>query len=139
MKAPFREIRIRMFIHATEDEERLLGLLKSLLPAGVEVKRAELEGHYGNLLVWAEARLKKSGEIEGFLSNLLPRLEGREELASRLKEFMDKRGNLYLRLDKQEACKGRWVLGRGDEVIHLTLKPKAPERKIAEFFRGEGE
>jgi RNA binding exosome subunit len=118
MGPPFREVLVRVLVHATEDENRLGGVLRNLLPQGVELQRTELEGHHGNPVLLLEARIKGKKEVEGLLSLLLPRLEGSWSWKPRKGE------KLYLRLDKQQACRGRWVLGKGDEVIHLTLKPR---------------
>lgn len=137
MRLPVREIRVKVLVHATEDESRLAETLRNLLPEGVGVKRTELEGHYGNPLSLLEARVRGRREVEGMLSSLLRRLEDRGALLSSLGSRMDGRGNLYLRLDKQEACRGRWVLGKGDEVIHLTIKG-GPSKELLEFFRSLG-
>jgi RNA binding exosome subunit len=135
MGSPFREILVRVLVHATEDENKLIGVLRNLLPPGVELQRTELRGHHGNPLLLLEARVRGRREVEGLLSSFLPKLEGG-------KTGKPGRGeNLYLRLDKQEACRGRWVVGRGDEVIHLTLKPRAfGEKRLSNFESpGEGE
>ncbi|TDA29703.1 MAG: hypothetical protein DSO04_07160 [Hadesarchaea archaeon] len=118
MEFPFREVLVRVLVHATEDEGKLVGVLRGLLPPGVELQRTELKGHHGNPLLLLEARVRGRREVEGLLSPLLSRLEGSWSWKPRKGE------NLYLRLDKQQACMGRWVVGRGDEVIHLTLKPR---------------
>jgi len=118
MEFPFREILVRVLVHATEDENKLIGVLKSLLPQGVEPQKTELRGHHGNPLLLLEAKVRRKREVEGLLSLLLSKLEGGWSWKPRKGE------NLYLRLDKQEACRGRWVVGKGDEVIHLTLKPR---------------
>lgn len=133
---PIREVTVKVLVHATEDEGRIREALRTLLPAGTGVERIELEGHYGNPLVLLKARVKGK-EVEGMLSSLLGKLENLTPLLSRFEQHLDREGNLYLRLDKQEACRGRWVLKEGDEVIHLTLKGSSRKGELLEFLKGE--
>ncbi len=133
MRLPVREVRVRVLVHATEDEGKLSGVLRNLLPAGTKEKKIEMEGHHGNPLSMLEARVKGGREVEEMLSSLLRKLEDREALLSGLESRMDRRGNLYLRLDKQEACLGRWVLGKGDEVIHLNLRIEGGSSRAGEL------
>ncbi|MEM2866136.1 MAG: RNA-binding domain-containing protein [Candidatus Hadarchaeales archaeon] len=141
MRFPLREIRVKILVHATEDESKLAEVLRVLLPAGTKVERTELEGQHGNPISLLEARVRGRREVEGTISSLLRKLENREALLSSLGSYMDEQGNLYLRLDKQLACRGRWVLGRGDEVIHLTLRGGGGPSKaggLLEFLKSLG-
>lgn len=139
MRLPIREVAMKVLVHATEDENKIMETLKTLLPTKIEVERVELEGHYGNPLVLLKAKMKGK-EVEEVLSFLLDKLENMDSLFSKFEQHLDKEGNLYLRLDKQEACKGRWVLKEGDEVIHLTLKSRSPSKKkeLLEFLKTKG-
>ncbi|TDA33574.1 MAG: hypothetical protein DSO02_03955, partial [Hadesarchaea archaeon] len=117
MRPPLREVTVRVLVHATEDENKIMGALKNFLPSKIRVERVELEGHYGNPLVLLKARVRGK-EVEEVLSFLLDKIENLASLFPKFERHLDKEGNLYLRLDKQEACGGRWVLKEGDEVIH---------------------
>ncbi|MEM1981317.1 MAG: RNA-binding domain-containing protein, partial [Candidatus Hadarchaeales archaeon] len=117
---------------------KIMEALKNFLPAKIRVERVELEGHYGNPLVLLKARVKGK-EMEEVLSFFLDKIENLASLFPKFDQHLDKEGNLYLRLDKQEACRGRWVLKGGDEVIHLTLKGGGlKKRELLEFLRTKG-
>ncbi|MEM2265596.1 MAG: RNA-binding domain-containing protein [Candidatus Hadarchaeales archaeon] len=138
MKPPIREVTVKVLVHATEDENKIMEALKNFLPAKIRVERVELEGHYGNPLVLLKARVKGK-EMEEVLSFFLDKIENLASLFPKFDQHLDKEGNLYLRLDKQEACRGRWVLKGGDEVIHLTLKSGSLKKKeLLEFLRTKG-
>ncbi len=132
-KLPLREIEVRTFIHATEDEGKISRALELILPAGIGVRRMKLQGHYGNPIVLLEAKIRQKKKVEETVSKLLSNLEGGvNAFLSGLHRRIDERGWVYLRLDKQEACRGRLVPGEWDDVIHLKFRTNVfpPDLKL---------
>lgn len=109
----------RVFVHATESEEKVKKALKCILPEGAELKESKLKGHFNNpiLLITAEvSNAKTISEIWQKISSQLSENE-KERLRDRIEGT-----TLYLRLDKQMAAQGKIVLSEGGDVIHLQLK-----------------
>lgn len=132
----FREASVRVFVHATEDEEKVKGALQSLLPPGSGLVRSRLRGHFGNPILTLDARITEPGKVEemwGAVLRGLPR-EQLRELLERLEERMEG-CTLYLRLDKQLACQGRISLTESGDAIHVRLRvervsPSPPQEEI---------
>jgi len=120
-KAPVGYVDLRVFAHATEDPERVLVAVHSLLPSesvdSVVFKRSSLTGHHGNPIVLFEARVKERKLVQAVFAKLCSGLAliDKEVLAEEIARHLD-RGNLYLRLDKQSAFLGDLRLGSVDPV-----------------------
>jgi len=131
----FREASVRVFVHATEDEEKVKGALLSLLPPGSGLVKGSLRGHFGNPILTLDARITDPGKVEemwGAVLRGLPR-EQLRELLEGLEERMEG-CTLYLRLDKQLASQGRISLTEGGDAIHVRLRAEwispSPQEEI---------
>jgi len=122
-----------VFIHATEDEDKVLRGFGEVFPAGMGFKRTVLTGHYGNPIVKIEGRCKGRKAQEVF-DRLVGRMERDDlrEVTESLERKIDGSCHLYLRFCKQEALDGRLRLAGGDDVIHVKVKvaarPAKPDR-----------
>jgi len=106
-----------MFVHATEDETRLLNALERLVPPD-KITREELAGHFGNPIINFRATLNNE-EAEVLFKKICIELEGDGE-----KLLNKKQGNkVYLRLDKAGLVNGKLTLD-GDAGIHLEFRLK---------------
>ena len=134
------------FAHATEDEERVFSVLKTLLPEGVGVRRLKLEGHHGNPIVNLEAKVGRRKLLREFWQRVLTKLRAGE--LEKLSKIVPERVNgdcfFYLRFDKQLAHAGELVLTDSGDAIHLKLKVSAyPARRevavelLEKFMRAE--
>ncbi len=121
-RPPIRWILVRAFVHATEDEERVLGALDAACPGG-ETRREILEGQHGNPLIHLLRRTEDGKEIraawaiwdrDGILGSLGERLDDR----------IDEEGILHFRLDKQRAYLGKASLARSVEGDTLDVQVK---------------
>jgi RNA binding exosome subunit len=85
--------------------------------------RRYLEGHYRNPITTFEAKLTKPEDVEEFTSNLFGQLSksARLRIERDLALYSDKEGNLYVRVDKQQALQGIVQLGE-DDPIRIRLK-----------------
>ncbi|MEM2281821.1 MAG: RNA-binding domain-containing protein [Candidatus Bathyarchaeia archaeon] len=136
-------IEIRVFAHATEDEEKVLAAVRNTLPQHVAenltFKRSNLTGHHGNPIVLFEAKIREKEYVKAFLQKLASSLSSldKEVLANEIEQHIDK-GCLYLRLDKQSAYLNEVRL-RTTDPIHFRIHFKrANLKEIMAFCREIG-
>lgn len=120
----FASVTISFFVHATEDEPRLIELVSREL--GVpqsEMQIEPLKGHYGNALTSVRAHVigRAAGEISKYILTTLD-VETKRALSREIDRNMDEHEALYIRLDRQLLSR-RFTLGY-DEPIRIKLKPK---------------
>jgi RNA-binding protein len=125
---PLHYVDLRAFCYATEDDRRVEDALRTYLPEGFPVERAETEGFHGDRILVLSARVETADEVRVVLDRLreLPDVERLgEELDHRVTENCE----FYLTLDKQAASRGSVARGDG-----LTLRAKVeayPAKKEA--------
>ncbi|MEM3420636.1 MAG: RNA-binding domain-containing protein [Candidatus Hadarchaeum sp.] len=124
MKFPFSSAVISLHAHATEDEQKVLELLRSFLPSSVGVRRSHLTGHHGNPIIVFEARINQRKELKDLWQTIRMKMDEAtfSDLRKAVEERMDDSCFLYLRFDKQCASEGRLVLTELGESIHVKLK-----------------
>jgi len=124
-KSPLGYVDVRVFVHATEDEEKVLTAVRNILPREVAedavFTRKNLSGHHGNPILLVEAKLTDRAKLPMVLKKIAESLSplDRENLTENIETHME-RGNLYLRLDKQAAYFGKVKLGSAD-AVHLKF------------------
>lgn len=114
-------ITLQALCHATESEDKVLEALHVLYP---HFKKQEATGHFGNPIYIFEAHVSRKKELRDLLS--LVKKELAPQLGKNIRRRVDRKGNLYIRVDKQElACKNLVVNDRGDVkiVIHIQSYP----------------
>lgn len=135
MEFPFRSAAVSAFVHATEEESRVLRGLKVLLPEDVEVGRRRAKGHHGNPISILSATIRKRGLLREFQRRLIAGLRAgeKEKLIETAVERVGEDCRLYLRFDKQLAYRGELVLTEGGDAIHIRLKIAAypAKREVA--------
>lgn len=113
--------------HATEDATKVEKALRNILPDEVrktiQVSRQYSTGHHGNPIVFLTVKIKEKENFENLAKLLAGTMSDIEKLnlENNLSERIDAEGNLYLRLDKQEALTGKLRL-REDDPIRVRLK-----------------
>ena len=118
-------LEISFLIHATEDRERVLNLVSSFMNAdkeGFEVEK--LLGHWRNQIDMVKGKLE--GELaRNVATNILSSLEpyDRKKMLYSLGTYIDDKGILHLRLDKQKICERKIELSDVDS-IKIKFKPK---------------
>ncbi len=143
-KHTVQSVEVSAIAHATEDLEKVQTALKAVLPDSLKERqlftRRYLEGHHRNPIVTFEARLTQAAEVEEFTSCFFRQLPKSQKLRIErdLALHSDADGNLYIRIDKQQAFRGIVELGEEDPIrVRLKfnrLVGAAPElmRKILE-------
>jgi RNA binding exosome subunit len=119
---------ISFFTHATEDENKVTGAVRHLLPAtqveNIVFNKSSLRGHHGNPITLFEAKIKEKEIVRAVVENLSSGLSSldKESLLREVELHVEK-GNLYLRFDKQAAFQGQFKLGVSDPIrVRLRFK-----------------
>lgn len=123
MQVTFTSAQIDVHIHATEDAEKILESISNRLKVGADsFSHTKAFGHFGNpILVYSVALRGESAHF--FAANLLSALDPLDKSSVREEvwKFIDDRGDLHLRVDKQSLFADRVRLGLSD-VVRIRLK-----------------
>lgn len=120
----FSSAEVQLVLHATEDADKVLAAVeKALSVPAASFEGEKSEGHYGNAirLLGAMVSSKGAGALAARIITALNRVD-RQELADRIEEYSDEKGNLYLRLDKQRLCQDKVSLAESD-AVRVKFKP----------------
>jgi len=135
MGFPFRTANVNTFVHATEDEGKMLKALRLILPEEVEVRRAKLKGYHGNPIFTFTASIKQRRLVRELWTRMTTKLRANEldKLSRVTPERIDETCHLYLRFDKQLAYAGELALTESGDAIHVELKVTAypAKREVA--------
>jgi RNA binding exosome subunit len=117
-------LKITVFVHATEDEEKIRGSLENLLgePLPDDLEVTVTEGFHGNPIKIILLEYFRSRDIRRILSRWEDRdfwLDAKGDIDVRLDEDL----TYHVRLDKQKACEGDLGLWRTGGAIDIQLKP----------------
>ena len=115
---------VRIIIHATEDKNKVLESICGIFCIDADrFRHTELVGHWGNRILLLTGSLE-SAEANRLIQKILLSLSSVEknQLSSSSHSFIDEKGNLYLRLDKQRICQKRISLSETDS-IRLRFRP----------------
>ena len=142
-KYPIAYIELRVFSHATEDQQKVETAIRNTLPEKVATEvvfsSSNCPGHYGNPILLVEAKLAEKTVLPSVLEKIAVFLSAldKEQLSLELSQHIE-RNNLYLRLDKQSAFLGTLKLTSKDPIhFRIHFKNKTPEQ-IIEICRQAG-
>jgi len=113
-------VKISTISHATEDPAKVAQAIRNLsldeTSLGFMMNRAK--GHHGNEIATSVFMIRSARSAEMFLKNIWSGLSqlDRTEVFSSLASRIDSAGTMFLRVDKQEALKGRIRLEDTDPV-----------------------
>ena len=119
---PVAYVDVRFCAHATEDVEKVMKAVQTVLPIDNEedeiaFNKNTVDGHYGNPITFFDARIKNKKVIKAVVENLSANLGSFDK--AELNRTMDRcfeKGSLYLRLDKQAAFQGKIKLVYSDPI-----------------------
>lgn len=133
MKLPFKSVGISTIVHATEDENKLRKVLRSLLPDDAEIEKSEVEGHYGDFKAILSAKIRRRPFLRKFWNRVLKKLADgeREWLSEKAIERIGDDCRLYLRFGKQLAVSDDELsFSEAGDVIHVRINISAyPAKK----------
>jgi RNA binding exosome subunit len=122
MKGRFRGLHARVFVHATEDLQKVKIAMANVV-GPLELTTLVTEGVHGNSLTILEANVYDPDVVPRFFSKL-----DREDLQTILRTLdkrVDEGCNLFVKIDKQSAFLGQVRLDRGDDVISVRIRVAA--------------
>ncbi|HEY1247780.1 MAG TPA: RNA-binding domain-containing protein [Nitrososphaera sp.] len=127
----FSGAEISCILHATEDENTVLISTSEVFSISRDrFFFRRLEGHWGNIISYLTVELDGS-EANAAATRILLSLDPLDK--NRLKEsihnLVDKKGNIYFRIDKQGLCRGKINLSEYDSV-RIKFRPVRTFRKI---------
>jgi RNA binding exosome subunit len=120
----FSSAEISIIVHATENQDKILQSINNVLSISPDrFSPNSSEGHWGNRILLLSAVIG-SEEANSLISKILSSLNkiDRHSLSDFSFKFIDEKGNLYIRLDKQRICQGRTSLSDNDS-IRIRLRP----------------
>lgn len=129
-KSPIGYIIIRVFAHATEDQERVIQAVRNTLPEGLAEStiftKMSLTGYHGNPITLIETVLADRQKLQSALEKIGKGLTSldKETLNIEMGLHLEK-GNLYLRFDKQQAFLGQLRFSSTDPIhfkVHFRNK-----------------
>jgi len=139
-----QSVEISTIAHATDDLDKVQHALTAILPESLKQRqlftRRYLEGHHRNPIVTFDAKLTKTAEVAEFTDHLMTHLDrtGRLKIERDLDLHSDMEGNLYIRINKQQAYRGSIELGIEDPIrvrikfSRLSGEPKELMKQLLE-------
>jgi hypothetical protein len=136
---PVSTIEVSLFVHATEDLDKVMESLKNVLGdniANVSFHRDDLQGHYGNPIIFLKAKIREDALLKGIMEALAERIENADRgyLLPNAERCTDDKGIFFLRLDKQAAYLGRIAASQADP-IHIKIRPRQKSDSISTLFQ----
>ena len=128
----FSSLDISILVHATEDEKKILNsILESfrLSADRMKIDCVKTEGHWKNPIM--RLNITTSHDIDHLFIDLCNELKinfGSEDLDQYLKNNLDEKGSVYIRLDKQKLCARAFLLSDTD-AIRMIFKKKGKFEK----------
>lgn len=126
-------MKISTITHATEDPEKVARAIGNLSLGGTSLgsTMTRAKGHHGNEIATSVLVIRNAKNAEIFLKNTWSSLSqlDRTEIYSSLASRIDSTGTMFLRIDKQEALKGRIRLENTDPVkIEISFRTEPSKR-----------
>jgi len=136
MSSELRSLEVSYFVQATEDEEKIGRGVRGIVGAEARGEREEVEGHFGNKIVWQRFHLV-GDEASAAFDRLLSKMDqaSRSALLGEIGTAIDEHGALFIRLSKQLITRGVAAVTTSDPV-RMKVKPrKPPKSDPTEFYR----
>ena len=131
---------VRALCHATEVLDRVKQSVTNAI-GDVALETRRTAGHHGNEILVVEGHSNDSMNVRHLFGELPP--GDRVHLLSTLDQRLDEACNLFLRIDKQAAYKGRVTLATSEDSVAVRLKVRAFPAKpdvaaeiVTEFIHG---
>ena len=115
---------INVLVHATENENKILHSIDNVLSISAEkFSYSASEGHWGNRILLLTATIDGQS-AKDLILKIMSSLNSNDKylLSSLFDKYVDEKGNLYIRLDKQRICKGKISLSESDS-IRVRFRP----------------
>lgn len=145
-KGRIMSVQLSTVAHATEDvgkvEMAMLNTLPVDLRDSTSISRQNLKGHHGNPMVMLTIRMSRGKAVKSVIQNLFTMMimNEKHEVNLDFENLLDENGNFYVRLDKQEALKGKIKLATRDPIrIKMKARMFRPTPNgVREIFKDLG-
>lgn len=135
----------QVFCYVTEDENKVVTALKNILPDEIKelpLEKVKSEGYYHDPIILIRLEIKRKKLIEAFLRFISEKINQstKRYIARNIEKLIDDKGNLYLRISKQDAYRGRLKIGSRDIIwikVHFRAY-KDKRRNIIEYLKRLG-
>ncbi len=119
MSCPVTLLYVRTYVHSTEDVDKVLQALKTVVSGGYVMR--SIYGHYRNPIQIIEVKLHDWEALEA-LKTIVSRLDDVEYVLL----LSGVEGNrLYVKFDKQHAYRGVLKISQSDDVIYVELRTRS--------------
>ena len=120
-----REIGIEAFIQATEDQEKAVFAIKNLFPPElreeIELDIDKLRGVYHNQITVIRAKFAANAQqVLEYISNKL-NTSDKEYLFKSISRRVDEKGNIFLRIGKQELFQEKMEIKEIRDTIKMKI------------------
>ena len=121
-------VKLSVFSHEEEDDEKIKQALLSLLPFNLEQEKLQLTrtkatGFRERKIIILEIMLTKEKHISKFLKHLKQNLsdDQRRLLLSQVESRLDKELDFFIRLDKQKLLNNQFWITDAGNCFHIKL------------------
>lgn len=128
----FSLVDISILVHATEDENKILNHILASFNFSTDVVTIDwvkTEGHWKNPIM--RLNITTSFDVDRLYDDLCSQLRinyGSEDFDNYLKNNLDEKGSVYVRLDKQKLCLRNLLLSDTD-AVRVVFKKKGKFEK----------
>ena len=128
----FSSVDISILVHATEDENKILNHILEIFRLSTKVVTIDCvktEGHWKNPIM--RLNITTSFDIDRLYDDLCNQLRinyGSEDFDNYLKNNIDEKGSVYVRIDKQKLCLRNLLLSDTD-AVRVVFKKKGKFEK----------
>jgi len=120
-----RFLEIETYVHATESLDKVLDAIERNMLQGenLPIVLELLWGLYGNPIIRIHIFTDNESIAERIFLNTVCKLKNLDKLLSTLELRLDKAGNLYIRVNKQELILDRVVLDdESDDIVRIKVR-----------------
>jgi hypothetical protein len=123
VKKIIRDFYLEVFSYPTEDDSKVFEAVYNILGFKADLAADRIESYYGPSIIKYYFHTDKQSQIKKIMGHLLKKISKnhKKEITNDLKDRIDARGNLYIRLDKQEALLNKILLCYHGDVIKIRM------------------
>ena len=124
-------VNISVFVHATEEEDKVLNVLKRFLSEDAKVQKEHATGYFRNPIDILTVKITKPRDTAKFLDLIRQNLSKDDihKILNDLNRYVDDEGVLFIRINKQEAARNSFKLGKKDPILVRVKIAAYPARK----------
>jgi RNA-binding protein len=139
-KKAIHSVTVSVFVHGTEDENKVVAAFRLIVPENVRIDRQPVTGHFGNAIIILKAQIGKAQAIRQVIDAIRNKLPKRDliQLRGQIPQLLSERCSLVVKFDKQAAARGVLTRGKADPIVVRVKIAAYPARLeiAADIARG---